>query len=405
VGVPGWTIVLWVLIAGAVLVLMRLGVRWFSLVRLRRKVTPIKGKGMKIYQLDGPVIPFSFGKAIYINRHLHSAREWEDIILHEYVHIRQRHTIDIMIAELVCVVNWYNPFAWLIRYSIRQNLEFIADQEVLDKGADPKGYQYHLLKVVGEPRYRLANNFNFSALRERIVMMNKMRTPRVHLFKLLFLLPLVAVLLLAFRDRQKLPDRVPQASGRSHRVKGDAAKARDGVRDTARDGLRDIAPAGLRDTVPDNGKSGGKPGGRMILNVHRDSLSAVSKDLGNQPVHIIGGREVPADTLSKINPDSIASVDVLKDSAAMNSPAFKKYGKRAQNGIVIIYLKGEKSPMCLVDGRETSWASAMRMDPGLIESVHVWKGAEAKKRYGDKGENGVVVIKLKAKGPQTGVKP
>jgi hypothetical protein len=200
-GMSGWTVLLWVLAAGSVLLLARVIVRWVSLIRLRRKARLIGGNGVKIYQVDGPVIPFSFGNAIYINQNLHTEREWEDIILHEYVHIRQRHTVDILIAELICIVNWYNPFAWLIRYSIRQNLEFIADQQVLDKGVDRKGYQYHLLKVMGEPRYRLANNFNFSSLKKRIVMMNQMRSARVHLLKLLFLLPLAAVLLVAFRDR------------------------------------------------------------------------------------------------------------------------------------------------------------------------------------------------------------
>ncbi len=198
---PVWSVILWVFAAGSVFFTARMIVRWLSLIRLRRKATLIGGNGVNIYQVDDPVIPFSFGNAIFINQHLHTEKEWEDIILHEYVHIRERHTIDILIAELVCIVNWYNPFAWLIRYSIRQNLEFIADQRVLDNGVDRKEYQYHLLKVLGEPRYRLANNFNFSSLKKRIVMMNKMRSAKLQLLKLLFLLPLAAVLLVAFRDR------------------------------------------------------------------------------------------------------------------------------------------------------------------------------------------------------------
>ncbi|HET6253124.1 MAG TPA: M56 family metallopeptidase [Puia sp.] len=200
-GLPGWPVVLWVLAAGAVVMLARVAVRWLSLVRLRRKARLIDGNGVKIYQVDGPVTPFSFGNAIFINQHLHTEKEWADIILHEYVHIRQRHTIDILLTEAVCIVNWYNPFAWMIRYSVRQNLEFVADQQVLSRGVDRKGYQYHLLKVVGEPGYRLANNFNFSSLKKRIIMMNKMRSARVHLLKLLFILPLVSVLLVAFRDQ------------------------------------------------------------------------------------------------------------------------------------------------------------------------------------------------------------
>ncbi len=49
-------------------------------------------------------------------------------------------------AEVLCILNWYNPFAWLIKKVIRQNLEFIADQKVLQNGLDKKQYQYLLLK-------------------------------------------------------------------------------------------------------------------------------------------------------------------------------------------------------------------------------------------------------------------
>ena len=197
----GRTVVVLIFVLGAVLLLVRSVVRWLSLRRLRNQARLIVSEGLKIYQVDAPIIPFSFGSAIYINRHLHSEKEWSDIILHEYVHIRQKHTVDILLAELICALNWYNPFSWLIRHSIRQNLEFIADSQVLDSGVDKKGYQYHLLQVIGEPRYRLANNFNFSSLKKRIVMMNKIRSARLHLLKLLFILPLVTVLLVAFRDR------------------------------------------------------------------------------------------------------------------------------------------------------------------------------------------------------------
>jgi hypothetical protein len=109
--------------------------------------------------------------------------------------------VDILFAELLCIVNWYNPFVWLMRYSIRQNLEFAADRKVLGSGVDKKGYQYHLLKVVGDPGYRLANNFNFSSLKKRIIMMNKIKSARLHLVKFLFILPLLGVLLVAFRSK------------------------------------------------------------------------------------------------------------------------------------------------------------------------------------------------------------
>jgi TonB-dependent SusC/RagA subfamily outer membrane receptor len=200
-GINGWNLLALILVLGALLLLVRSVMRWVSLLRLRQQARPIDGEGIKIYQVDASIIPFSFGNAIYINQHLHTEKEWSDIILHEYVHIRQKHTLDILLAEVFCMLNWYNPFCWLIRHSIRQNLEFIADSQVLENGVDKKGYQYHLLKVIGESRYRLANNFNFSSLKKRIIMMNKIRSARLHLLRFLFILPLVAVLLVAFRDR------------------------------------------------------------------------------------------------------------------------------------------------------------------------------------------------------------
>ena len=202
--VPGWsawTLVLVVLLLGMLLLLVRVAVRWLALQQLRRSATLVRDGKWKIYQVDETITPFSFGKAIFINRGLHSEKEWEEIILHEYEHVRGWHTVDIVIAEWLTILNWYNPAAWLIRHSIRQNLEFIADRRVLAGGFDKKGYQYHLLRVIGEPRYRLANNFNFSSLKKRIIMMNKLRSARVHLVKFLFILPLLAVLLAAFRGQ------------------------------------------------------------------------------------------------------------------------------------------------------------------------------------------------------------
>jgi hypothetical protein len=133
---------------------------------------------------------------------MHSETELQEIIRHEYVHVTQRHTIDIIWAEVLCLLNWYNPFAWALRHAIRQNLEFIADNRVVQSGIDKKEYQYLLLKVMGASQFRIVAPFNFSSLKKRIVMMNKLKTAKAHLVKFLFILPLLLVLLVAFRTEQ-----------------------------------------------------------------------------------------------------------------------------------------------------------------------------------------------------------
>jgi hypothetical protein len=87
-----------------------------------------------------------------------------------------------------------------LKRSIRQNLEFIADNKVLEGGMDKKEYQYLLLKVIGNNHFSIASKFNFSSLKKRIAMMNKMKTTKIHVLRFLFLVPLLAVILVSFRQ-------------------------------------------------------------------------------------------------------------------------------------------------------------------------------------------------------------
>jgi hypothetical protein len=100
---------------------------------------------------------------------------------------------------VLCLINWYNPFAWLLKRSIRQNLEFIADNKVVQNGIDKKEYQYLLLKVIGNSQYSIATQFNFSSLKKRIAMMNKTKSAKLQVARFLFLFPVLAIILLAFR--------------------------------------------------------------------------------------------------------------------------------------------------------------------------------------------------------------
>ncbi|MBE7171651.1 MAG: M56 family metallopeptidase [Williamsia sp.] len=208
----GWNVLLLVLITGTLVMLARFAVQWISYLKIKRHAQPLStNNNMQVYGIDKNIIPFSFGRAVFINPALHSADEVEEILRHEQVHVQQHHTIDIIWTELLCLFNWYNPFAWLIRHSIRQNLEFIADSKVVADGMEKKQYQYLLLKVLGVSPLPIAASFNFSSLKKRIHMMNKVESAQLHLVKFLFLLPLLAVLLLAFRITSNSKDGRSQA--------------------------------------------------------------------------------------------------------------------------------------------------------------------------------------------------
>lgn len=196
-----WDMIVLFVAAGVLVMLVRLIIQLLSFRRMMKKATKVSEEGMTIYQVDDNIIPFSFGNSIFINRELHNETELQEIIRHEFVHVKQKHSMDIIWGELLCLFNWYNPFAWLLKKAIRQNLEFIADHKVLEHGVDKKQYQYLLLKVIGNNHFSIANQFNFSSLKKRIAMMNKMKSAKRNLVRFLFLLPVLAIILLSFREQ------------------------------------------------------------------------------------------------------------------------------------------------------------------------------------------------------------
>lgn len=201
-------VLLYSLVTGVVIMLIRLAIQVLSLIRLRRKAVLLSdtpGRGIKVYAVPYPMAPFSFGRSIFI--HL-SAREMPDfrrILDHEQAHIRQHHTLDILLTQVVLLLQWWNPIAWMLNRSIRQNLEFLADQSVIDQGVDPRQYQYLLLRVSGISVPALSNPFNFSPLKNRIAMMNKQRSGRRQIVRFLFALPLLVLLLVAASRHQAPP--------------------------------------------------------------------------------------------------------------------------------------------------------------------------------------------------------
>jgi hypothetical protein len=122
-----------VIISGMLFMVVRLLLQYYSLYKMRSKAVLLYDEKVKLYHIDEPVMPFSFGRGIYVNQHQHSEHELKDIIRHEFIHVKQRHSLDILWSEVLCILNWYNPFAWLLRHDIRQNLEFIADQQAANR--------------------------------------------------------------------------------------------------------------------------------------------------------------------------------------------------------------------------------------------------------------------------------
>jgi BlaR1 peptidase M56 len=150
----------------------------------------------RIVEVSGEKAPCSFGNNIFINPEKYDWETYNQILLHEKVHVRQNHSLDIMLAELMLVFQWFNPFAWVYRKQVEDNLEFLTDNELTQKEkVERSSYQLSLLKV-SAPHFPLSltTNYNQSILKTRIAMMNTKRSNMHTAWKYFFLLPVLAVL-------------------------------------------------------------------------------------------------------------------------------------------------------------------------------------------------------------------
>ena len=192
--VQGIDIVYWLVVA---LLALRFVVQLAGIFRLARRCPVQEIDGTTVHLLPRAEGPFSFFRWIFVCPGAHSREELNEILTHERTHVCQWHSIDVLVGELACIVCWFNPFAWLMKREIRTNLEYMADEKVLETGHDSRTYQYHLL---GLSHHKAAatiyNSFNVLPLKRRITMMNKRRTREIGRTKYLMFLPLAALLMI-----------------------------------------------------------------------------------------------------------------------------------------------------------------------------------------------------------------
>lgn len=183
---------------GMVIVLaIRFFIQLAGIIRLAFRCRKAKIGNTNVHLLRQASGPFSFFHWIFIHPTSHTEDELSEILTHEQTHANQWHSIDVLVSEIVCIFCWFNPFAWLMKREIRINLEYLADNRVLETGHDSKAYQYHLL---GLSHHKAAatiyNSFNVLPLKKRIKMMNKKRTREIGRTKYLMFLPLAALLMI-----------------------------------------------------------------------------------------------------------------------------------------------------------------------------------------------------------------
>ena len=200
---------LWFYTAVTCFLLLRVLFRAMQIVWLRFRCESVFIEGIRVNRLSVGTAPFSFFSWVFINPNMHDEKELHEVLAHEMVHVRQRHSVDVLVVEFICAFCWINPLVWMLKKEIQKNLEFLVDNCVINHGeVDMKSYQYHLLKLAYHPsKMTLANQFNISPLKERIMMINVKKSPKMKLIAYTLILPLV-LLFLVVNNVSAVADRI-----------------------------------------------------------------------------------------------------------------------------------------------------------------------------------------------------
>ncbi|MBT8254336.1 MAG: hypothetical protein HKO90_07295 [Flavobacteriaceae bacterium] len=190
-------------IIGVIVFTTRFIIQMISLGLLILRSKRIKQGAFIHVEINDDVSPFSFFNYIVFNPNQFSKEDLDQIIAHETVHARQWHSIDLLISQLVSILNWFNPIAWLYKSAIEQNLEFIADERAQSLSNCFQAYQRLLLKTT-LPQYKMvmANNFYNSLIKKRIVMLHKSKSNNLNRLKMILMVPVLTLFLMSFNTKE-----------------------------------------------------------------------------------------------------------------------------------------------------------------------------------------------------------
>ena len=364
-----WDWLLALYAVGAATMLVRLLGQLLSWYRLHRAARPATVAGYRVRRLAAAASPFSFWQTIYVRPEQHAPAELRLILRHEQVHVRQWHSLDVLLAQLVRVACWFNPGAWGLLRAVRENLEFVADEQVLRAGADRRGYQYSLLHSnTDAPGLPVVNNFHFTPLKTRITMMNKKKSAAAHRLTYALLVPALMLTAIGCGKSPVEPSAAPPDTTFAL-----ATSQQDAKTDTQ---------------LPDN----------MLYFV--DGQEADKSALATMDPQTIDAVNVlkGADFQQKFHSQAAGAILIItrqnKDSEAVR--AFNaKYGITYKAAQKAEKLQVPPNALILLDGQEATSQTLEQLAPDAIEKVTVFKGADAKSRYGAKGKNGVLVVMTK----------
>ena len=417
----------------------------YSLIRLFRLIHSGKREklenGTTLVVHEQEIAPFSWMKYIVISRK-DLEENGREILIHEAAHIRHRHSIDLLVADICIFFQWFNPGAWLLKQELQNIHEYEADETVINEGVNAKEYQLLLIKkAVGTRLYSMANSFNHSKLKKRITMMLKEKSNPWAKLKYLYILPVAAIAVTAFARPEisetaeeisavKVNDLTAIVEAKAIKSTEESVQISTVSQDTVKvnyvptevsrklqgtavfevveempefpggvDAMMEYLQKELR--YPESAKEKGIQGRVTVQfiidkegNVTNSKVTrSVDKDMDTEAIRLVKAMPKWKPGMQKGKAVAVKyTVPVV----------FRLEGGKTVNSQVTVNSKvsefsvqGMNNPLYIVDGKEVTSSILSALDVNKIESMTVLKNESATEVYGEKGKNGVILITLK----------
>ncbi len=374
-------LLLYIYILGALYLIYRLIKQTTSVWQLIRKSETLHFNSVKLIRSDRYPASFSFFSFVFVNPSTHE-HEINEIVNHEQEHIRQRHWIDLLLFEILCTIQWFNPMVWIYGRFIRQNHEFLADEHAIRRSSNPAIYRAALLnQMFGEPVISLANSFNYSINKKRFNMMKQITYSPFRKLKLLLVLPLIAGVFYAFAAPEY---KFVQVNPEQEINQPQSQSANDSIQ--ANSSQEKIVKGKIVDEK-------GEPLKNATIVVSGTTIGTVSDASGNFELKTTGDSPLFVSYVGyetvKLSPELSKEMNITLKRKIIGIEAV---GNSTSDSEIF---RVDGSVLTFVDGKETSEEDLKKIKPDQIESVSVLRKKEFTDKYGEKGKNGVVLITLK----------
>lgn len=372
----------WIYFAVAIVLLLRGLISIFSTFKIVRKGVIKNNQFPKVVISNLQHPPFSFFSYAVIPSKEYETGEYGDILNHEFAHIRQGHSFDLLLSEIFIAFQWFNPCVWFIKRSVILNHEYLADQISINKGS-AKEYQYRILNFNSEKKnMSLAHTFN-NLIKNRIIMINKKPTHIYFAWKNIIVFPAILAAVYSFatpeyhyvtKEREPLIIYESQVIIQNS-VKGivlnEAGKPLEGVYIASTGSLGNLMSA----------FSGSD--GRFVLSNVQDNAFLVLNCRGYASI------TVKADYKSEM------TIKMSKDNSLPDS----KYVSTPAEGT-------SQKPLTVLDGEISNQPTSELISKlgNEFGTVVVLKGKEATDKYGEAGKNGVEEVYSRKIATEQGLK-